>query len=156
MRSTLSHIGAGALALVALLAPLPALACTLNVTSSGTLRNSLDNTVLGSQVNGNTPGTVAILLSLLEGPTVTVDPPTLVQSPAGYNAGLETREVSYNVASLGIFPGASQPYTTSSSSFSTGILGLVTLTMTLHNRVNNANGFAPGTYTTRTVVTCHP
>jgi hypothetical protein len=153
---TLSHIGAGALALVALLAPLPALACTLNVTSSGTLRNSLDNTVLGSQVNGNTPATMTILLALFEGPTITVDPPTVIQSPGGYNAGLETREVAYSAASLGLFPGASQSYTTSSTSFSTGVLGLVSLSMTLHNRVNNANGFAPGTYTTRTVVTCHP
>lgn len=152
----LSRIGAGALALAALLAPLPALACTLNVSSSGMLRNSLDNTILGSQVNGNTPATMTILLSLLEGPTITVDPPTVIQSPGGYNAGLETREVSYSAASLGLFPGANQAYTTSSTSFSTGVLGAVTLTMTLHNRVNNANGFAPGTYTTRTVVTCHP
>ena len=153
---TVTHIGVGALALAVLVAPLPVLACTLNLTSSGTLRNSLDNTVLGSQVNGNTPATVNILLSLLEGPTITVDPPTVVQSPGGYNAGLETREVSYSAASLGLFPGASQPYTTSSTSFATGVLGLVTLTMTLHNRVSNANGFPPGAYTTRTVVTCHP
>lgn len=152
----LSQFGASALTLVALLAPLPAFACTLNLTSSGALRNSLDNTVLGSQVNGNTPATVTILLSLLEGPTITVDPPTVVQSPPGYNAGLETREVAYSAAGLGLFPGVNRPYTTSSTSFSTGVLGLVTLTMTLNNRVNNANGFAPGTYTTRTVVTCRP
>ncbi|MBL8596059.1 MAG: hypothetical protein ABS35_10430 [Kaistia sp. SCN 65-12] len=152
----LIRIGAGTLALAVLVAPLPVLACTLNLVSPGTLRNSLDNTVLGSQVNGNTPATVNILLSLLEGPTITVDPPTLVQSPGGYNAGLETREVSYSAASLGLFPGANQAYTTSSTSFATGVLGLVTLTMTLHNRVSNAGGFPPGTYTTRTVVTCHP
>jgi len=152
----LNGLGAGALALLAVLAPLPALACTLNVTSSGTLRNSLDNTVLGSQVNGSTPATMTILLSLLEGPTITVSPPTVVQSPGGYNAGLETREVSYSAASLGLFPGASQAYTNSSTSFSTGVLGLVTLTMTLHNRLTNPSGFAPGTYTTRTLVTCHP
>lgn len=150
------HASAGIVMLAALAAPLPALACTLNVVSSGTLRNSLDNTVLGSQVNGNTPATVNVLLSLLEGPTITVDPPTLVQSPGGYNAGLETRAVSYTANSLGLFPGANQPYTSSSTSFATGVLGAVTLTMTLHNRVSNANGFPPGTYTTRTVVTCHP
>lgn len=152
----LIHLGASLLALAVLLAPLPVLACTLNLTSSGTLRNSLDNTVLGSQVSGNTPATVNILLSLLEGPTITVDPPTITQSPGGYNASLETRQVSYSAASLGLFPGASQAYTTSSTSFSTGVLGLVTLTLTLHNRVINPNGFAPGNYTTRTVVTCHP
>lgn len=150
------RLGASVIAFTALLAPLPALACTLNLQTAGALRNSMDNTVLGSQVNGNTPATVTILLSLLEGPTVTVDPPTLVASPGGYNAGLETRQVAYTVSALGLFPGASQDYTTSTTSFSTGVLGLVSLTMTLHNRVNNANGFAPGTYTTRTVVTCHP
>lgn len=150
------RLGASVIACAALLAPLPALACTLNLTSSGTLRSSLDNTVLGSQVNGNTPATLNILLSLLEGPTVTVEPPTVIVSPGGYNASLETRQVSYSVTSLGLFPGASQGYTSSTTSFSTGVLGLVTLTMTLHNRVNNTNGFAPGTYTTRTVVTCHP
>jgi hypothetical protein len=153
---TLIRLGASVIAFAALLAPLPAFACTLNLQTAGALRNSLDNTVLGSQVNGNTPATVTILLTLLEGPTITVDPPTLVVSPGGYNAALETRQVAYTVSALGLFPGASQAYTTSTTGFSTGILGAVSLTMTLNNRVNNSNGFPPGTYTTRTVVTCHP
>ncbi|OEO30484.1 hypothetical protein VW23_021015 [Devosia insulae DS-56] len=97
-----------------------------------------------------------MVLPLLSGVTITVDPPTLAVSPGGYNATLETREVAYSVANVGIFPGRNQAYTTGSTSFSTGLLGAVALSMTVHNRVNNPNGFAPGTYTTRTIVTCHP
>lgn len=152
----LRQFGAAAFAFVALLAPLPALACTINLPTPGTLRNSMSNTVLGSQVNGSTPATVTMILPVLQGVTVQVSPPSMAQSPGGYNAAAETREVAYTAAVIGLIQLANQPYTTTTTGFSTGILGSVTLTMTLHNRVTNSNGFAPGTYTTRTIVTCHP
>jgi hypothetical protein len=149
-------LGAVVVTLAAMLAPLPALACSINLPASGTLRNSMSNTVLGSQVNGNTPATVTMVLPLLSGVSVTVNAPTIAQSPSGYNPALETREVAYTAAVIGLIQLANQGYTTTTTNFSTGLLGAVTLTMTMHNRVNNPNGFAPGTYTTRTVVTCHP
>ncbi len=151
-----NRLGASIVALAAMLAPLPGLACSISLPASGTLRNSMSNTVLGSQVNGNTPATVTMVLPLLSGVSVTVNAPTVIQSPAGYNPALETREVAYTAAVIGLIQLANQGYTSSTTNFSTGLLGAVTLTMTVHNRVNNPNGFAPGTYTTRTIVTCHP
>jgi hypothetical protein len=151
-----SRLGASVVALAATLAPLPGLACSISLPASGTLRNSMSNTVLGSQVNGNTPATVTMVLPLLSGVSVTVNAPTVIQSPPGYNAAMETREVAYTAAVIGLIQLANQGYTSAATNFSTGLLGAVTLTMTVHNRVNNPNGFAPGTYTTRTLVTCHP
>ena len=152
----LNRTGASILLLGALLAPAPALACTINLPTSGTLRPSSDNTVLGSQVNGNTPATVTMLLPLLQGVTIQVGAPSVAQSPGGYNATSETREVAYTAAVIGLIQLANQPYIATTTCFQTGILGTVTVSMTLHNRVTNPNGFAAGTYTTRTVVTCHP
>lgn len=159
MRAALSHIAAGALIGAMVLAPLPALACTLNVQSPGTLRASSDNTMLGSEVNGTTPGTMTSVLTLLDGTaTIDVAPPTRIQTASGYNASAETLQVAYSAASvLGLFPGASQSYTSATTSFhATGILTGLSITITLNNRILNPNGFAPGTYATRTVVTCHP
>lgn len=159
MRSALGRASVGILTVAATLAPLPGYACSINLTSGGTLRPSTDNKTLGSEVNGSTPGVVTSILSLLDGTaTIEVSPPTRIQTPAGYNASAETLQVAYNAAAvLGLFPGASHSYTSSTSSFqATGLLAGLTFTITLHNRILNPNGFAPGTYTTRTVVTCHP
>lgn len=159
MRAALSYTAAGALIGAVLLAPLPALACTLNVQSPGTLRASNDNTMLGSEVNGTTPGTMTSVLTLLDGTaTIDVAPPTRIQTASGYNASAETLQVAYSAASvLGLFPGASQSYTSATTSFqATGILSGLSITITINNRILNPNGFAPGTYGTRTVVTCHP
>lgn len=159
MRAALSYVAALALLGGVPLAPTPALACTLTVQTPGTLRASGDNTMLGSEVNGTTPGTMTSVLSLLDGTaTIEVAAPTRIQTPSGYNASAETLQVAYNAASvLGLFPGASQPYTSATTSFqATGILAGLSITITLNNRILNPNGFAPGTYTTRTVVTCHP
>lgn len=152
----LNGIGAGALALIAVLAPLPALACTISLQSNGALRNSADNLTLGSQVNGSTPATLTTLLPLLSGVTIDVGAPTLVQAPGGYNASGQNLQVAYTASVIGLIQLADQGYTSSPTSFPTGLLGAVTVTMVLHNRLTNPSGFAPGTYTTRTLVTCHP
>ena len=157
MRAALSRLVAGTLA--AALAPVPTFACTLTVQTPGTMRASTDNTVLGSEVNGTTPGTMTSVLQLLDGTaTIEVDPPTRIQTASGYNASAETLQVAYSAgAVLGLFPGASQDYTSSPTSFeATGILSGLSITILLNNRILNPNGFAPGTYITRTVVTCHP
>lgn len=159
MRAAVSHMARGALVGAALLAPLPGYACTLNVTAPGTMRASSDNTTLGSEVNGTTPGTMTSVLSLLDGTaTIDVAPPTRIQTASGYNASAETLQVAYTASAvLGLFPGASQGYTSSQTSFqATGILSGLNITITINNRILNPNGFAPGTYGTRTVVTCHP
>ena len=153
---TLSHIGASALALAALLAPMPALACSLALQTPGSLRNSANNLTLGSQVNGSTPATVTTVLQLFQGVTIDIGAPTRVQSPGGYNASGESLQVAYTAAVIGLIQLANQAYTSSPTSFSTGVLGIATVTISMHNRITNPNGFAPGAYTTRTVVTCHP
>jgi hypothetical protein len=158
-RPAVSTAGIGALLAVAMLAPLPALACSLTLQSPGFLRASDDNTVLGSEVKGTTPATLTTLLTLLDGTaTIEIAPPTRVQTPPGYNASAEILQVAYQSgAILGLFPGASHPYTSAATSFqATGILAGLSITIQLNNRILNSNGFAPGTYTTRTVVTCHP
>jgi hypothetical protein len=154
-----SKAGIGVLVAVAMLVPLPSFACTLTLQSAGKLRASDDNTMLGSEVKGSTPATLTTLLSLLDGTaTIEVSPPTRVQTPPGYNASAEVLQVAYQAgAVLGLFPGASQPYTSAPSSFkATGILSGLSVTIVLNNRILNPNGFAPGAYTTRTIVTCHP
>lgn len=158
MRSTLSRVRVGILMAAAISASTPGYACSIALTTGGTLRPSSDNRTLGSEVNGTTPATLTSILGLLDG-TVSVDvsAPTRIQTPGGYNASAETLEVAYVAPSvLGLFGGATQGYTSSATTFRAGLLGALTFTITLHNRILNPNGFAPGIYTTRTVVTCHP
>ena len=156
MRAALSRIPR-VLAIAAPLVPLPVLACSITLQTPGSLRASIDNTTLGSEVNGTTPATLTSVLSILDG-TVSIDvsAPTRIQSPASYNAAAEVVQVAYDAPAVLGFGGASQGYTSSTTSFQAGLLGAVTFSITLHNRITNPNGFAPGIYTTRTVVTCHP
>ncbi len=158
MRSALGRVSAGILIVAAMSAPLPGYACSINLTTGGSLRPSMDNKTLGSEINGTTPATVTSVLGLLDGAVwIDVSAPTRIQTPGGYNASAETLQVAYVAPSvLGLFGGATQGYTSSATSFRAGLLGALTFTITLHNRILNPNGFAPGTYTTRTVVTCHP
>ena len=149
--------GVGALVFAAALAPLQALSCALVLQTPGTLRNSVNNTTLGSDVNGNTPATLNALLSLFESPTIQVGAPSRITAPPpGYNTAAEMVQVRYTAGVLSGSGLANQPYTSSATSFPLGLLGLVTVSITLHSRILNTNGFAAGTYTTRTVVTCHP
>lgn len=145
----------GAAALAAALVG-PAAACTISVGTSGTLALSTDGSVLGSEVPGGSSATVFTLLPLLSGVTVDVDAPTLAQAPGGYNAGSQTLEVAYTAEVPGLVNVKTQPYTTGATSFPTGLLGAVTLTITLNNRIINPGGFQTGSYGTQTVVTCRP
>lgn len=142
---------------VAALLPLPALACTLSITGNGALGMAIGNyTQLGSQLGTGSSATLTTLLPLLSGVTIDVGAPTLVQQPAGYSFGTSTPEVAYNASVLGLLTVKNQGYTTGPTSFPTGLLGAVTVTIVLQNRVTNSAGFPPGHYRTRTVVTCHP
>lgn len=146
-----------AVAVAVALLPLPALACTLTVTSNGALGMAVGNyTQLGSQLGSGSGATLTTLLPLLSGVTIDVGAPTLVQQPAGYSFATSTPEVAYNAAVLGLLTVKNQGYTAGATSFPTGLLGAVTVTIALQNRVTNTAGFPPGHYRTRTVVTCHP
>ncbi len=134
----------------------PAFGCTLTVDTIGGLRVAQDNTVLASDVGIPTPATLTAVLPILSGVTVTVASPTLVQQPPNYSFATSNTQVAYNAAVLGLIQLRDQPYTASQTSFSTGLLGAVTLTIVMHNRITNSAGFPSGTYGTSTVVTCHP
>jgi len=68
----------------------------------------------------------------------------LFSHPVGY-AGGETVQMSYS----GL---ASHAYTTQQQSFSVGIIPLTSLVINM--QVINNSGFAQGTYTAKTVLTC--
>jgi hypothetical protein len=134
----------------------PAIGCSLTVDTIGALRVGQDNTILASDVGVLTPATLTAVLPLLSGVTVDVGSPSLVQQPANYAFGTSSTQVAYDASVLGLIQLHNQPYTASPTSFSTGLLGAVTLTIVMHNRIINSAGFPSGTYGTRTVVTCHP
>jgi hypothetical protein len=137
-----------------------ATACSLSIGTSGTLKvnSNVDPTLMASTVGTPTPATMTTVLSGGQGVTFDVAAPTVFTAPAGYNYGTSTQQVAYTAAVLGLLTVKDQPYTSSATSFSTGILSLasLTVTVTMNNKVVNTSGFPSGTYATRTVITCHP
>jgi hypothetical protein len=141
--------------LLALLSPVlaasPARAgiCTLIVATPGVLAMSSSGTQLGSEELG---GVSAIMtVGSIGASTLTVDAPTVTQSPAGYNQGGQVVEVSYR--GDGVLSSAVQAYTASQTQVAVPNL-INAVTFTIDNRVTNSAGFPAGTYQTRTVVTC--
>lgn len=123
--------------------------CTLVVLNSGTLGLSPTATILGSQEGGGAAAQMTI--ASVGSSTVTVGAPTLTQAPGGYNQSAQILEVSY--AGSDVLSSVVHAYGNSSSSF--GVPNLLSaVVLTVNNRIRNAAGFASGTYTTRTVVTC--
>jgi hypothetical protein len=123
--------------------------CTLTLATSGTLGLNTDGTVLGSEELGGVFGSVTI--ASVGANTVQIAAPTRISAPpAGYSSGSELVEVAY--LGLGGLAVVNQPYTSATTNFGIGTIGASILQ--IHNRIYNPQGFAPGTYQTRTVVTC--
>jgi len=136
-------------AVMSCMTPAAAQVCTLALSNGGTLGLALDGTVLGSEEIGGLPAAVTIVSVGTN--TIDIDAPQRVSGPpAGYNTGTESVELAYQ--GLGGLAAVSQAYTTGPSGFTVGTIALSVLT--LHNRIVNPDGFAPGLYTTRTVLTC--
>lgn len=124
--------------------------CTLALTTSGALALSADGTTLGSEVAGGRAAQITVLSTGSH--TVTVGAPTRSSAPPpGYDTATETVEIAYSGETL--LAGVRQPYTTSATGFAVGTIALTTLD--LNSRITNPAGFASGSYTTRTVVTCN-
>jgi hypothetical protein len=122
--------------------------CSVALTTPGVLALSADGTIFGSEEIGGLPAAVTILA--VGSYTVTINAPTRIASPGGYDPTGESIEVSYSgLAGLGLI---NQAYTTGLTTFPIDTLPLSTLVM--NNRITNPTGFAAGTYETRTVVTC--
>ncbi len=117
--------------------------CVLNLTSPGVLAASSDGNTLSSENVGGVPAVLAVV-AVGTNPTLSYTAPTL-QSPATYS-GTPVTAIRYQA--LG---GASQPYTSNASSMTAGSL---LDTVTINSRVTTNRGFASGTYTVRTTVTC--
>lgn len=139
--------------LAAALLATPASACGLALNTGGVLALSANGKIFGSGEVGGVPATFTVVNGLLDGPfTVTVEAPVLGAPPAGFQSGSAQVEVAYSGA--GLLGSVSQGYISSRTSFNgPGLLSLAVV-MTIHNRIRNDAGFASGTYTTKTVVTC--
>lgn len=146
----LAHrIGSAICLLVLSVGATQAQVCTLALGTNGTLALSADGTILGSQEGLGVAGTFTVVS--IGSNTISVSAPTRVSAPPpGYNSASEQIEVAYWGASG--LSAISQGYTSSTTGFGVGTIGVSLLTV--HNRIVNPNGFASGSYTTRTVVTC--
>jgi hypothetical protein len=133
-----------------------AFACSISIESGGQMKLAGDYQTLGSEVSGGSPARVLTALALLESAHIDVTPPTLVGTGSGYDSSQQIVDYAYSADVLGLVHVASQNYTTAPSTFATGVLGSVTVTVTLHNRIRNTRGFPYGTYQTQQVVTCRP
>ncbi len=138
------------------LAASPAFACSVSaslIPAQGTLTLSADDTTLAS----DNPGGASVLVTVTNNPltdgayTISITAPTLVTSPNGFSpTALET---SYLAVPVGVQLPVTQGYTTSNTSFPN--LRLTTaVAITLNNRITATGGFRPGSYSTRTTVTC--
>lgn len=117
--------------------------CVLTLTTPGTLALSSGGTSLSSDEAGGISAVLAVVATG-SNPVLAFGAPTLA-GPSTSAAGA-TKEIAYT--SLG---GAAQAYTSGSSSFTTNRL---LDTVTLRGRATNSAGFASGTYTLSTTVTC--
>lgn len=147
----LSHLLV-ALGLPLLMGANGASACSLALGTGGTLALSGDATRLASTEPGGIAATFTVLNLSLTAATVTVSAPQWVGYPAGFNVGAAQLAVAYTGS--GVLGGVSQGYTGGNTQFNVpGLLSLAVL-ITVNNRISSAGGFASGTYSTRTVVTC--
>lgn len=124
--------------------------CSLSASTNGTLAISTDGGKLSSQEASGTSGSITILS--IGSNTIDVDAPTRTAAPAGYSATGESVEVAYQ--GLGGLSLISQPFTILATSFPVGSIAASVLVV--DNRIVNPNGFAPGDYSTQTVITCRP
>jgi hypothetical protein len=123
--------------------------CSLALDTDGTLALSADGTILGSEETLGVPA--AVLVLSIGSNTIDVAAPARISAdPSGYDDTNETVEVSYG--GLGGLAGVTQAYTEIATDFGVGNIALSVLLV--NNRIVNPDGFAAGTYTTRTVVTC--
>ena len=131
---------------------LPAAACTLALSTGGTLALSGDASRLDSTVAGGSGAAVTILNLALSPATITVSAPTLQAYPGGFDPGGATLQVAYTGG--GLLSGVNRSFTSAPSNFQVpALLGVATL-LTVHNRIQTTIGFATGTYQTSTVITC--
>lgn len=148
-----SYLAVAASGVAALLAASPAQAvnvtlsgnvlsqCVLSLSTAGTLAPSIDGKRLSSSEAGGLAATLTVLGTGAT-PTLTFGAPTL-SAPGGSTGG--TTEIAYSSLS-----GANQNYTSSQTVATSALID----TFSINARVSKDTGFAAGTHTVTTVVTC--
>lgn len=122
--------------------------CTLTLTTAGSLAMATDG---GSMSSTETGGISAVISVLSLGTnTLTINAPSLISTPAGYDSSGEVVEVAY-VGAAGL-SAISQSMTDQTTNHALGAIPLSALN--IDARITNPNGFTAGTYTARAVVTC--
>ena len=118
--------------------------CTIAVATPGVMMLSGDGTILGSDQTLGVPATVTVIS--IGTNNIALSAPTLETYPAGYTPGGETVEMNYT----GL---ASHPaFSSVGLDFDIGLLSLSNLFVNV--KVTDPSGFAQGTYTAKTVLTC--
>jgi hypothetical protein len=118
--------------------------CTIAIPTPGIMVLSSDGTILGSDQGLGVPATVTVIS--IGSNHIELAPPTLETHPAGYTPGNETVEI--NTTGL-----ASNPiFTSLGIDFDIGLVSLTSLFVNM--KVTDPDGFASGTYTAKTVLTC--
>ena len=119
--------------------------CTLAVPTPGVMSLSGDGKTLSSDLADGIGVPATLTIGSLGANNITVGAPAMDTYPAGYTTGSETLQLKYTGT-------ASHAYTSSSSSFSLGIIPAASIVIDM--KVTNNAGFVQGTYTAKTVVTC--
>jgi hypothetical protein len=118
--------------------------CTIAIATPGVMMLSGDGTILGTDQGVGVPATVTVLS--IGTNTLSLSAPTLETHPGGYTPGGETVEMNYT----GL---ASHPlFSSLGLDFVVGLLPLSSLFVNM--KVTDPGGFAQGTYTAKTVLTC--
>ena len=118
--------------------------CTIAVATPGVMMLSGDGTILGSTQGLGIPATVTVIS--IGSNNIALSAPTLESHPVEYTPGGETVEM--NTTGL-----ASNPlFTSLGIDFDIGLLSLTSLFVNM--QVTDPAGFAQGTYTAKTVLTC--
>ena len=118
--------------------------CVLTLSSVGVMTPASSGNVISTEESGGSAATLGVI-AIGAFPTISFAAPSLTTSPAGWT-GTPTNAIRYT--STG---GASQTYTSGSSSLTASVLSE---SFTIHGRVTSSTGFAAGTYNLRTVATC--
>ena len=117
--------------------------CIINISTPGTLGLAASGTTLSSEELGGVNSLLAVIATG-SAPEIQFTAPQL-GGPAG-SIATATKMIAYS--SLG---GAAQAYTASSSSYT---MNRLLDTVTIKGKATNTDGFASGTYTITSTVTC--
>ena len=127
-----------------------AVGCTLTVEQDGAIGASVNGETLGSEEMDGRPAILRIQNTFQN--TITIAPPTMIESPAAYEESGQMLEVAY--AGQGDFAAVDQGYTTATTAFSSNALNNDTITIDAKASPADGEPIVAGSYRLRVVVTC--